>query len=563
MKARQIRLGHLLLLSAGLVASSYQAWAQTSLISNIKGYTLADNQLKTFAAIEFTDGKIDALYGHGEPLPSRIHLKHIDGQGLTLLPGLIDAHGHVLGYGMSLMQAQLRDSPSEQAAVAQVQAFRSANTSLTWVQGRGWNQVLWPDKQFPTKASLDKAFPDTPVWLVRIDGHAGWANSAAMNLASVSNKTQAPAGGEIVRDDLGNPTGVFIDNAMSLITGNIPSLTVDEQKAVLLASLHALAKFGLTSVHDAGIGGNTMRAYKALDKANRLPIRVYAMLDATDPEFDTLLKAGPTLNNLGHSDMLAINSVKISADGALGSRGAALITDYSDHPGHRGLLLYPEAKLHSTMEQAMAAGFQVNTHAIGDKANKQVLDKYQDLIPKTKTQGLRHRIEHAQVLQLSDIPRFAELNVIASMQATHATSDKNMAEDRLGEDRIQGAYAWRKLLKAGAVIAAGSDFPIESPNPFLGLHASVTRQDQHNQPEDGWYGAERMTLTEALNSFTYSAAFAAHQEHLIGSLSPGMMADFILINQDIFNVAPELIWQTQVQQTWVNGRRQGRPKDVR
>nr|WP_232279928.1 amidohydrolase [Shewanella denitrificans] len=552
--------------------------AHTSLVSNIQGYSMAAGKLSRFNAILFTDDKIDALYGHDFPAApesfehllnekhhvddlshsSRIDnnkVNHIDGQGLTLLPGLIDAHGHVLGYGLSLLQAQLRDSQSEQDAVAKVQTFRKAHPQLTWVQGRGWNQVLWPSKAFPSKDLLDKAFPDTPVWLIRIDGHAGWANSAAMKLANISVDTQAPEGGEIIRDSQGQATGVFIDNAMGLIAANIPPLTLDEQKAVLLSSLQQLATLGLTSVHDAGIGSTTIKAYKELDQAKHLPIRVYAMIDATDEHFSDLIKAGPTLSDLGHSDMLAINSVKISADGALGSRGAALISDYSDKAGHKGLLLYPEAKLTQTMEAAMAAGFQVNTHAIGDEANKQVLDNYQALIAKTKTKALRHRVEHAQVLQLADIPRFSALGVIASMQATHATSDKNMAEDRLGPDRIKGAYAWQKLIKSGAIIAAGSDFPIESPNPFFGLHASVTRQDQQNQPLGGWHSIERMSLAQAFETFSYNAAFAAHQEQIIGSLAPGMKADFILIDKNIFTLAPELIWQTQVQQTWVNGRR--------
>nr|WP_310734257.1 amidohydrolase [Shewanella sp. SR44-3] len=567
------------LITALAVLLSPSLMAHTSLISNIEGYSVTAGKLSRFNAILFTNDKIDALYGHDFPAApnsfdhllyehhhqddfshsSRIdnsEIKHIDGKGLSLLPGLIDAHGHVLGYGLSLLQAQLRDSQSEQDAITKVQAFRKAHPQLTWIQGRGWNQVLWPSNAFPSKNALDIAFPTTPVWLVRIDGHAGWANSAAMKLAKIDSKTQAPTGGEIIRDAQGQPTGVFIDNAMGLISSNIPPLSLNEQKAVLLTSLQQLAKLGLTSVHDAGISSTTIKAYKQLDQAKRLPIRVYAMIDATDEHYRDLIKAGPTLSDLGHSDMLAINSVKISSDGALGSRGAALISDYSDKAGHKGLLLYPEAKLSQTIEAAMAAGFQVNTHAIGDEANKQVLDNYQRLIKKTDTKALRHRIEHAQVLQLADIPRFAALGVIASMQATHATSDKNMAEDRLGPQRIKGAYAWQKLIQSGAVIAAGSDFPIESANPFYGLHASVTRQDQHNQPTDGWYNIERMSITQALESFTYSAAFAAHQEQSIGSLAPGMKADFILTDKNIFTSAPELIWQTQVQQTWVNGRRQ-------
>ncbi len=539
-------------LLASSIILSFSTFAQTSLISNIKGYSINDGKLTQFKAISFKGDRVDRLFGQGEPLPNDADITLIDGQGQTMLPGLIDAHGHVLGYGLSLMRVQLRGAKSEQDAVAQVQLFRAENSELNWIQGRGWNQVLWSKKSFPTAATLDKYFPDTPVWLRRIDGHAGWANTAAMKLANIGVETQSPKGGEIVRDAKGFPTGVFIDNAMELITENIPSLTPSEQKSVLLTSMKALAKLGLTSVHDAGVGSMTLEVYKSLAEAEQMPIRVYAMVSAADEQFENLMEKGSYQDA---RQKLVISSVKISADGALGSRGAALIEDYSDLPGHKGLLLYSDAKLTDTIKMAMEAGFQVNTHAIGDNANKLVLDNYERLIKQTGTRDLRHRVEHAQVLRLDDIPRFAKLNVIASMQATHATSDKNMAEDRLGSERIKGAYAWRKLLDSGAIIAAGSDFPIESANPFFGLHASATRQDQQNLPEGGWYNKEKMTLTEALNSFTHDAAFAAHQESLIGQLKPGMKADFILIDSDIFNIEPKHLWQTKVNQTWIDGKR--------
>ncbi len=539
-------------LLASSIILSFSSFAETSLITNIKGYSVNDGKLTQFKAIAFKGDKIDRIFGQDEPLPDDADIKLIDGQGQTMLPGLIDAHGHVLGYGLSLMRVQLRGAKSEQDVVERVQLFRAENPELNWIQGRGWNQVLWPEKSFPTAATLDKHFPNTPVWLRRIDGHAGWANSAAIKLANIGAQTQSPQGGEIVRDANGEPTGVFIDNAMDLITENIPSLTRSEQKSVLLTSMNALAKLGLTSVHDAGVGSMTLEVYRSLAQSEQMPIRVYAMVSAADEEFESLMEKGPYQDP---RDKLVISSVKISSDGALGSRGAALIEDYSDLPGHKGLLLYSDAKLTNTMKMAMEAGFQVNTHAIGDNANKLVLDNYERLIKQTGTRNLRHRVEHAQVLRLVDIPRFANLNVIASMQATHATSDKNMAEERLGSERIKGAYAWRKLLGSGAIIAAGSDFPIESANPFFGLHASATRQDQQNLPEGGWYSQEKMTLSEALNSFTRDAAFSAHQENQIGQLKPGMKADFILIDSDIFNIEPESLWQTKVNQTWVDGVR--------
>ncbi|PMG27634.1 amidohydrolase [Shewanella sp. 10N.286.52.C2] len=543
-----------LLLLTCLCLPPLTSLAQSKLINNINGYTVSNGKLVEFKALQFNGDVIEKIYLENEHLPysTNTSIVRIDGQGKTLLPGLIDAHGHVLSYGLSLMRAQLRGSVTEQQAVETVVAFRQLQPTMQWIQGRGWNQVLWPQQNFPVAASLDKVFPDTPVWLIRIDGHAGWANSAAMKIAGISSATISPEGGEIIKYADGQPTGVFIDNAMSLITAKIPQPSIDEQQEVLLTALTSLAKQGLTSVHDAGIGSDTIAAYKALNDANKLPIRVYAMIDAEDPEFNKMMQAGPMA--LG-SDKLHISSVKISADGALGSRGAALIEDYSDLAGHKGLLLYSKKDLGDTIQQAMDAGFQVNTHAIGDHANKIVLDHYQANIATSNSRHLRHRIEHAQVLQLSDIPRFAQLNVIASMQATHATSDKNMALDRIGNARIKGAYAWRKLLSADAIIAAGSDFPIESPNPFYGLHASVTRQDHDNQPVDGWYRRESMNLTEALATFTTHAAFAAHQEQMIGQLAPKHKADFILIDKDIFAINPEDIWKTKVLETWVDGER--------
>ncbi|WDD97758.1 amidohydrolase [Thalassomonas actiniarum] len=541
------------LLSLALLFAPVLACAQSTVISNVNGYTLKENRLLKFAAIEFQDDKVTRLYQSGDKLPDikNKQSKHIDGQGKTLLPGLIDAHGHVLGYGLSLLRADLTNSASELEAAKRVFNYGQKNKDLTWLQGRGWNQVRWPGKNFPSAASLDKYFPDQPVWLRRIDGHAGWANSKAMQLAGITQETVSPRGGEIIRDSRGNASGIFIDNAMALIESKIPPLTIAEQKAILVKGMNALAAVGLTSVHDAGISAANLKAYQALSREQKMPIRVNAMLDITDKQWRKVLRQGPLRSE---DDFLKMDSVKVVADGALGSRGAALVEDYSDHAGHKGLLLFSDKKLLEVMKTAMDAGFQVNTHAIGDNANKLVLDNYQQLLNTSDKRALRHRVEHAQVLRLADIPRFKQLGIIASMQATHATSDKNMAQDRLGKDRIAGAYAWQKLLQTGATLAAGSDFPIESPNPFYGLHASVTRQDHHNLPQGGWFADEKMTRLQAFKSFSVDAAYAGHQEQLLGSLTPGKKADFILIDRDIFTVKAEEIWQTQVVSTWVNGK---------
>jgi len=543
---------HSTVVALALTFSSTLSFAQTTLIKNINGYTLNNDNLKQFTALKFTDDTIDKLYSPKDTITENNLWKIIDGKGATLLPGLIDAHGHVLSYGESLMQVDLVGTKSAQEAIKRTLDYAKNNKALTWIKGRGWNQVQWPSKSFPNATLLDKYFPNTPVWLQRVDGHAGWANSKAMALAGITQNTQSPAGGEIIKDKQGKPTGIFIDNAMALIDKKIAPLTLSEQKAILVKAMYNLASLGLTSVHDAGIDDKNLKAFKQLSAEGKMPIRINAMLYLPSDNWLQTLSEGTF-----HSDdhMLNFNSVKIQADGALGSRGAALIEDYSDHAGHKGLLLHDTKALTNYITTAMDAGFQVNTHAIGDNANKIVLDLYQQAIKTSNSKSLRHRIEHAQVLRLGDIPRFNQLGVIASMQATHATSDKNMAEDRVGKERILGAYAWRKLLNANAIIAAGSDFPVESPNPFFGLHASVTRQDKANNPDKGWYPNEKMTRLEALKSFTIDAAYAGHQERLIGSLANGKKADFILITDDLFTIPEEDIWQVKVQSTWVNGKK--------
>ena len=542
----------LLVVLVVLSLTSTFSLAETTLLKNVNGYTLVNQKLKSFSAIQFTDDKIDKLFARADKLQSHKSLTVIDGLGKTLLPGLIDAHGHVLSYGQSLLTADLVNTLSEQDAVSKVVKHAQVNNSKTWIQGRGWNQVQWPSNEYPTAKTLDKYFPNTPVWLERIDGHAGWANSKAMELSGISSQTKTPSGGDIIRDSEGKPIGVFIDNAMDLILSNIAKPTKKENKNALITAMNSLASLGLTSVHDAGISQNELVLYKELASENNMAIRINAMLYLPTDNWAQVLNEGLYRSK---DNMLTFNSVKIQADGALGSRGAALIDDYSDQHGHRGLLLHNKSDLTHFIETAMTKGFQVNTHAIGDNANKIVLDSYEEYIDKTSSAHLRHRVEHAQVLRLKDIPRFKTLNVIASMQATHATSDKNMAQDRLGPERILGAYAWRKLLQAKAVIAAGSDFPVESPNPFFGLHASVTRQDHKNQPVGGWFSDQKMTLIEAFNTLTYSAAYSAHQENLIGTLEKGKKADFILVEDDPFNIAEAKLWKNQVITTWVNGKK--------
>lgn len=522
-----------------------------TLVHNIRGYTMSEGERITFTALEFNEGKVVRLYTSAEDAGASSAESRIDGEGETLLPGLIDAHGHISSHGRALSAVDLVQVQSEAEAAAKVAAFIHEQPGRNWITGRGWNQVLWPDKMFPSRHSLDDVSGDKAVVLGRIDGHAMWANSKALALAGIDDATPDPAGGQIIRDRNGQATGVLIDNAMNLIEAVMPAETDEDLQRYIHAALHDLARHGVTSVHDAGVSAQEVRAMQALLDADKMPIRIYAMLSVLDPANDRFLNAGPILDPTHRLD---IRSVKISADGALGSRGAALHADYSDAAGQKGLLLHDPAQLSHHMQRSMTAGYQVNVHAIGDRANTLVLDAFEQLISQHESGALRHRIEHAQVLQLTDLKRFHELGIIASIQPTHATSDKNMAPDRLGNGRLDGAYAWKRLIDSRARLAGGSDFPVESVNPFFGLHAAVTRQSHDNSPPGGWLPDQKIDRDIALSLFTEWAAWAAHQDKVIGRLLPGYDADFILVRDDYFAVKPGMIWQNEVLATWVRGK---------
>jgi len=526
----------------------------SSLVHNIKGYTSTDTGLLQFEGLLIgDDGRVEQTLNQQaltKLMQENQSLDLIDGKGKYLLPGLIDAHGHILGYGQALSNVDLTNSASAAEAADRVAAFAQQNPDNEWITGRGWNQVLWKGKQFPTAEILDKTVPGKPIVLDRIDGHAVWVNSEAMKIAGINRDTLDPDGGELLRDAKGNPTGILVDNAMSIVRRKIPDISMKQRQALLKKSLIALAADGITSVHDAGVSPQTVDAFKALAKRDELPVRVYAMLGVTTPGYQQRLQKGPEKNLF--DDRISVQSIKISIDGALGSRGAALDKPYSDRPETSGLLLHNEEETEALTIEAMRAGFQVNSHAIGDRGNRLLLDIFEKY---PKFQHLRNRIEHAQIVHIEDLPRFKALNVIPSMQPTHATSDKNMAKDRVGEQRLAGAYAWRKFLNLDVIIASGSDFPVEPANPFYGLHAAVTRQDRDAQPKGGWRSEERMTREEALRSFTLDAAYAAHQEKVLGSLEQGKWADFILIDQNYFDIAAEDIWKIKVLQTWQAGKR--------
>ncbi len=520
-----------------------------TLVHDVQGYTSSDNGILEFTVLVFDDaGKIVAS-GGDELRGEYTDAKQVDGAGLFMLPGLTDAHAHLYGQGFLAISLDLAGTPSLEDAVGRIERYASDNRRATWILGRGWNQVLWPVKEFPKASDIDSVVSDRPVWLRRIDGHAGWANTKALEIAGINDETADPIGGKILRDENGKATGVLIDKAMALMDRNVPTPTRKDIRAAYLKAIESLVALGMTSMHDAGISITEAEVLISMANDKELDMRVYAMLSDAGENLDAM---GKPLKRYGN-DRLNIQAVKLYSDGALGSRGAAMIEPYSDDEENRGLPFYTQGELDSFVQKSNDMGFQVGIHAIGDLGNRMALDAFE------KAQGgkvspLRNRIEHSQIIALEDIPRFAELGVIASMQPIHATSDMNMAEDRIGAERIMGGYAWRRLLDSGAIIASGSDFPVEKPNPFLGLYAAVTRRDGGGMPEGGWYKDQALTRAEALHSFTLDAAYAAHQEDRLGSLEAGKWADFILVDRDYFEVPAAEIDDIRVLQTWVGGQ---------
>ncbi|MDP9200598.1 MAG: amidohydrolase [Gemmatimonadota bacterium] len=483
----------------------------------------------------------------------------VDLRGATVVPGIVDAHAHLLGLGNTLRRVNLAGSASYDEVIERVKAWSKDVKPGEWILGRGWDQNRWPNKEFPTNEVLSRAFPNNPVVLTRIDGHALLANAKAMDLARVSAATADPEGGRIIRLSSGTPSGVFVDKAQSLIARAIPSSNrVDTRKAIL-AAIEDCNRWGLTGVHDAGQDAETIGIYEELAKAGSYNLRNYVMLsDPGEPGSPAALR-NPYLRRGPQSALydghLWVRAIKLYADGALGSRGAALLAPYTDEPTNSGLLVSRPEHIRAWAEAALRAGFQMNVHAIGDRGNRIVLDAFESALGVVPKADHRFRIEHAQVISPEDIQRFAKLGVIPSMQATHQTSDMRWAEARVGPQRIRGAYAWRSLLNTGVVIPNGTDFPVEEVNPLLTFHAAVTRQDPTNWPAGGWYPEQKMTREEALQSMTIWPAFAAFQESVLGSLTPGKYADFVVLDRDIMRIPDTEILGTRVVSTWIGGKR--------
>jgi hypothetical protein len=521
------------------------------LVDNVNGYTLdRQGKLVRFGAMVVgDDGRVRQLYGRGERRAERTQFR-VDGRGRTLVPGLIDAHGHVMGLGMGALQLDLSDTRTLEEAQAKIAAYAAANPTPRWIVGRGWNQETWRLGRFPTAADIDKVVADRPVWLERVDGHAGWANSLAMKEAGVTAQTKSPPGGKIEMAGRA-PSGVFIDAAAELVNKAVPAPLPRTRDQALGRAQDILLSNGITATADMGTSADDWLTIRRAGDAGQLKLRIFSYASGVD---QLLAVAGTQPTPWLYDSRLRMVGVKLYSDGALGSRGAWLKQPYKDSPKEKGLGFLTDATLRNLMSRAAMDGFQVAVHAIGDAANAQLLEAVEEL-SETYKGDRRWRVEHAQIVDTADLPRFARNGIIASMQPVHQSSDWRMAEARMGIERLGGAYAWRSMLANGVPLAFGSDFPVESPNPFHGLAVAISRQDAQGQPPGGWLPEQKLDLTQALDGFTRAAAYASFAEDRLGTLDRGAFADFIFLDRDIFAATPQQIRETQVLETYVAGRR--------
>lgn len=533
--------------SAALIAAP--AWADT-LVDNVQGITIGeDGEIERFVGLWIDDdGTIKQVLQRGDKRPVTDYL--YDGKGQYVIPGLIDSHLHVMGIGFGALTLDLQDTTSLEDAQAKIAAYAAANPERRWIIGRGWNQEKWGLGRFPTAVELDAVVADRPVWLERVDGHAGWANSRAMELAGVNANSTSPAGGRVIRlDGSKQPSGIFVDNASQLVQAAVPAPRPEDRDLALSKAQDILLAFGITAAADMGTSIEDWQSFRRAGDGGWLKMRI--MSYAAGVEAMELI-GGPGPSPWLYDDKLRLNGVKLYLDGALGSRGAWLKEPYADDPGNIGLPLQTSTQLRNLMSRAALDKFQLAIHAIGDAANGEVLDAI-DVLSGTYEGDRRWRIEHAQVVDVADLVKFADHGVIASMQPVHQTSDRVMAEARLDPPRLQGAYAWQTIAQIGAPLAFGSDAPVESPDPFAGLAAAISRTGPDGEPFGGWQTKDRVSREQALAGFTSDGAFAGFADGRFGKLAQGERADFVFIDRDLMLASPESIRDTKVIATWVGG----------
>ena len=539
----------LLFIGAALAALAAPAFADT-LLDNVDGVTLnASNAVDHFNGLVIgDDGRVARVLHRGDKRPRTTYL--IDGKGLFAMPGLIDSHAHVMEVGFAAMTLDLSETHSLAEALAKIAAYAKAHPDRPWILGRGWNQELWPEKRYPTAADLDAIVPGQPVWLERVDGHAGWANSRALSLAGVTAATRDPAGGKIERiAPGGKPAGVLIDNAKALVAKVIPPPRPEDRDYAFAVTQDIFFSHGVTAATDMGTSIEDWQTFRRAGDTGRLRMRVMSYALGID---NMVLIGGSGPTPWLYDDRLRLNGVKLYADGALGSRGASLKLPYSDAPTAKGLRITSDTALKNLMSRAAIDHFQVAVHAIGDEANASVLGAIEDLAP-TYGGDRRWRIEHAQIVDPVDIPRFGKNGIIASMQPVHQTSDRLMAEKRLGPGRLKGAYAWKSIQATGAKLAFGSDAPVEIPDPFAGMAAAISRQGPDGEPQGGWQPQERVTREEAFAAYTVNGAYAGFAEGRFGRLVAGERADFILVDRDPLLSSPADLARTKISRVFVGG----------
>lgn len=535
---------------AALIALASPALADT-LLDNVDGVTLdANNAINRFTGLVIADdGRIKQVLRRGDKRPRTDYA--IDGKGQFLMPGMIDAHAHVMSVGFGAMTLDLSETKSLPEALTRIDAYAKAHPDRPWILGRGWNQELWPDKRFPTAADLDAVVSDRPVWLSRVDGHAAWGNSKAIAQAGVTAATKDPAGGKIERiAPGGKPAGVFVDNAQELVDKVVPAPRAEDRDFAFGLAQDIFFSRGVTAAADMGTTIEDWQAFRRAGDSGSLRMRVMGYAAGVD---NMSLIGGPGPTPWLYQDRLRLNGVKLYADGALGSRGASLKAPYADAPGTKGLRITENTALRNMMSRAAMDDFQVAVHAIGDEADASILDAIEELSATYKGDR-RWRIEHAQVVDPADIPKFGKHGVIASMQPVHQTSDRLMAEKRLGPDRLKGAYAWKSIAATGAKLAFGSDAPVELADPFVGWAAAISRQGTDGEPAGGWQPQEKVTREEALAGYTVGAAYAGFAEGKFGRLVVGERADFLFVDRDPMLSTPRELAETKVLQVYVNGR---------
>ena len=520
------------------------------LVENVNGITLDQNGkvIRFNAMLVGRDGKVTELLTKKDTLPKILDFR-LDGQGATLLPGLIDAHGHVMGLGFQLLTLDLSNTNSLSEARAAIKAYAAKYPERRWIIGRGWNQEKWGLGRFPTAQDLDIAVSDRPVWLERVDGHAGWANSRAMDIAGVDTASKSPPGGRIELIN-GKPSGIFIDAAADLVGKFVPAPKPLERDIALGEAQKKLHSLGITAIADMGTSMDDWQSYRRAGDAGWLTVRIFVYAAGIN---NMVAIAGPRPSPWLYNDKLRLGGVKLYLDGALGSRGAWLKKPYADAAGQTGLQFMASAEIRNLMVRASMDGFQTAVHAIGDAANAEVISAIEEL-SETYKGDQRWRIEHVQIVDPVDLQKLGKHGIISSMQPVHQTSDRLMAEARLGPERLNGAYAWQSIARAGGKLAFGSDVPVESADPFAGLATAMTREDAEGQPFGGWRPEDRVSREQALAGFTTGAAYAAFAEGKVGSLTPGHYADFILIDVDPLLASPRELRNAVVQETWVGGR---------